>query len=1129
MTAPARAVQCPSCGEENALASSYCGACGSRLPSVCSSCGANNPPGQRFCGDCGAALGRAAGPAKYGSAQSYTPRHLAEKILTSRSALEGERKKVTVLFADMKGSMELLADRDPEDARKLLDPVLEKMIDAIHRYEGTVNQVMGDGIMAIFGAPLAHEDHAVRACYAALRMRDAIAQLANTIRKTQGVSIQVRTGLNSGEVVVRSIANDLHMDYTAVGQTTHLAARLEQLATPGSILLSGDCLRLAEGYLETRPLGPVALKGLATPVEVHELIAATPIRTRLQAAAARGLTPFVGRRLEMETLHEALRRAAASEGQVLAVVGPAGVGKSRLLREFIHSPHTRGWLVLESKSISYGRATPYLPLIDFLKGYFKLSEGDDARAVREKVAAKVIVLDQPLQDAIPPMLDLLGALPDDHPFRRLEPMQRRSFTARAITELMVAESRIQPLIMVFEDLHWNDMQTLALLNAVIASIHQHAILLLASYRPKEHDDQWGDQPHYRQVRLEPLAQENLTRLLDILLGPNGGLAPVKAFLVERTGGNPFFVEESVRTLVETGVLVGARSRYRLAKPLSSIEVPATVHALLSARIDRLGEPQKRLLQEAAVIGKDFPFVLLQAIAGAEDQDLRARLHELQSAEYLYESRLFPELEYTFRHSMTREVAYSSLLREHTRALHEKVATELIRLASGRLEEHVEQIAEHAEKGQAWPQAVEYLQRSGEKAFALYANAEAADFFERALAALEHVPQSRATLEQDVDLRFELRNALIALCELDRIGRCLEALEPLVAQLGDSNRAARLASFRCNQHFLAARQRTAIEVGEAGLRVAHEIGDRGLHAELLYRTGQSYHLVGDNRRALELLDQSIAETVERRARERFELAVIPAVGSRMWLVSILAECGEFRPALTHAERAVEIAHEAQHPLSEVLGWLAVGHVQRRKGEVEDAIRALERGMALTERYSMPMWRLRLESSLGLARACRGELVQGLELTRSALAGAERMGLMVDRPMLHVHLGEALLLAGSVEEALAQAKQALEVALSHENRRDEPWARLLMARGSWASDPKATDEAAGQLQTALRLALATGARPLEAHCRAMLGMIHGANGDKAQAEEFGAAAQAAYASLGMRPLLAAPLTNISAAIT
>ena len=1114
-------MKCPSCREETAPGSSYCGACGAKLPAACAACGAISPSGQKFCGECGTPLGRAANHARYGSAQSYTPRHLAEKILITRSALEGERKQVTVLFADMKGSLELLAERDPEDARRLLDPVIERMMEAVHRYEGTVNQVMGDGIMAIFGAPLAHEDHAIRACYAALRLQESITRLAAELRTTQGVSIQVRTGLNSGEVVVRSIGNDLRMDYTAVGQTTHLAARLEQLAAPGSILISGDCLRLAEGYLETKPLGPVALRGLTAPTEVHELVTAAPVRTRLQAAAARGLTPFVGRRVEIETLHEALRCAAGGEGRVLAVVGQAGVGKSRLLREFIHSPHTRGWLVLEAKSISYGRATPYLPLVDFLKGYFKLLERDDPRAIREKVAAKVVRLDQSLQDSIAPVLDLLGAVPEDHAFRRLQPVQRQQLTARAITDIMMSESRIQPLIMVFEDLHWNDMQTLGLLKAVIASIRKSNILILVSYRPKEHDDNWGDQPHYRQVRLEPLGQESLARLLDVLLGDAGELAALKAFLVERTGGNPFFVEESVRTLVETGALAGVRGRYTLAKPLASIEVPATVHAILAARIDRLGETQKRLLQEAAVIGKDVPFVLLQATAGMQEHDLRACLHELQAAEYLYESRLFPELEYTFRHSMTREVAYSSLLRGQTRALHEKVAAELIRLASGRLEEHVEQIAEHAEKGHAWPEAVEYLQRSGEKAFGRYGNAEAIQYYERALAALKHLPQSRATLEQGVDLRFELRNALIALGELGRIRECLEAVEPMVAQLGDEKKSVRLASFRCNHHFLAAEQRRVIEIGEAGLRLARSIGERRLEGELLYRIGQGYYLLGANRQAIELFQESILVTVEQRERDRFELSVIPAVVNRTWLTSVLVECGDFKAGMQCAKRALEIAEEAEHPLSQVLGWLAVGHALRRKGELDGAVQALERGMAISDRYSLPMWRLRLLSSLGVAYSRSGRLAEGLQLTRQALSGAETMGLLVDQPMLHVHVGQASLLAGRLDDALAHGKRALDMASAHADRGAQAWAGFLLGRAHLLFPRAALDEAAPQLEAALSLALADGAAPLAAFCQTALGSIHDKRGNKTKAAELTAAAETTYKDLDMRALPLVPL--------
>ncbi|MGH8058569.1 MAG: adenylate/guanylate cyclase domain-containing protein, partial [Candidatus Entotheonellia bacterium] len=335
----------------------------------------------------------------------YTPAYLAEKILTSRRALEGERKQVTVLFADLKGSMELLAERDPVEARRLLDPVLEQMMAAVHRYEGTVNQVMGDGIMALFGAPIAHEDHAVRACYAALAMQTSVKQYAGEVQRTRGVPIHIRVGLNSGEVVVRSIGSDLHMDYTAVGQTTHLAARMEQMAMPGSILITADVLRLAEGYVQVEPLGPVPIKGLPEPAEVYEVTGAGPVRTRLQASAARGLTRFVGRQLELDTLRQALERAARGQGQVVAVIGEPGVGKSRLFWEFTQSHRTQGWLRLESGSVSYGKATPYLPVIDLLKAYCQIEARDEARRMREKLTGKLLTLDEALMATLAALLD----------------------------------------------------------------------------------------------------------------------------------------------------------------------------------------------------------------------------------------------------------------------------------------------------------------------------------------------------------------------------------------------------------------------------------------------------------------------------------------------------------------------------------------------------------------------------------------------------------------------------------------------------------------------------------------------------------------------------------------------------
>jgi class 3 adenylate cyclase len=483
---------CSRCGTENREGRRFCARCGTSLAAACASCGFVNDPGDQFCGGCGVSLPPARrqldGP--FASPETYTPRHLAERILTSRATLEGERKQVTVLFADMKGSMELLADRDPEEARKILDPVLELMMEAVHRFEGTVNQVMGDGVMALFGAPLAHEDHAVRACYAALRIQKAVKRYAERIRRSDGVTVHIRVGLNSGEVVVRAIGSDLHMDYTAVGQSTHLAARMEQLAVPGSILITADTLRLAEGYVEVRPLGPVHVKGLAEPVEAYEVTGAGAVRTRLQAAAVRGLTRFVGRDEEMEQLRHALEAARAGPGQVVAVVGEPGVGKSRLFHELLHSHRTHGWLVLESASVSYGRATAYSPVIELLRNYCKIAGGDDTRAVRVKVTGTLLALDHALQAALPAVLALLDALPPDDPFMRLDPPERRQITQSSLNRLFLRESQAQPLLLVFEDLHWIDSETQALLDSLVESLPSASILLAVNYRPEYRHD-WG--------------------------------------------------------------------------------------------------------------------------------------------------------------------------------------------------------------------------------------------------------------------------------------------------------------------------------------------------------------------------------------------------------------------------------------------------------------------------------------------------------------------------------------------------------------------------------------------------------------------------------------------------------------
>src|SRR5438132_2477530 len=685
----------------------------------------------------------------------------------------------------------LLRGLDPEAAQQLLDPALQRMMDAVHRFEGTVNQVLGDGIMALFGAPIAHEDHALRACYAALAMQGAMQPYTEEVRRSRGLELRMRVGLNSGEVVVRSIGNDLHMDYSAVGETTVLAARMEQTATPGTIRLPAATLRLVEGLVQVTALGPIPVKGLSDAVEVFELTGASTLRRRLQAAAARGFTRFVGRQSEFEAVRQARERAGAGHGQVVAVVGEAGVGKSRLVYECVHAQDPQGWRVLESASVSYGKATPYFPVIDLLKRYAQIEDADDPRTRRARLTGQVLTLDEALQDTLPPLLVLLDALPEDSPFRQLEPTQRRQHTLAALKRLLLRDSQEQPLLLVFEDLHWIDTETQALLDSLVESLPTARLLLLVNYRP-EYQHAWGSKTYYTQLRLDPLPPASADEFLHALLGDDPSLAPLKQLLIARTEGNPFFLEESVRTLVETGVLAGEPGAYRLARLLPTMQVPATVQAVLAARIDRLPQEEKRLLQTAAVVGTEVPFALLRAIADLPEETLHQGLAHLQGAEFLYETCLVPERAYTFKHALTHEVAYGSLLLEQRWVLHARIVAALETLAGDRVAEQVERLAYHALQGEVWDKALVYCRQAGEKAVAQSAHREAVGYFEQALSALPHLPEQRDTHEQAIDLRLALRSALNPLGDLGRTLTVLREAEAIAAALNDPRRLGQVS-------------------------------------------------------------------------------------------------------------------------------------------------------------------------------------------------------------------------------------------------------------------------------------------------------------------------------------------------
>src|SRR3989441_265986 len=776
---------------------------------------------------------------------------------------------------------------------------------------------MGDGIMALFGAPLAHEDHAVRACYAALRMQDVVRRYSDELRHAQGVEVQIRVGVNSGEVVVRSIGSDLRMDYTAVGQTTHLAARMEQLAAPGSIRLTAETLHLAEGFVQVTPLGPVPIKGLGEPIEVFELAGAGAARTRLEAAARRGLTRFVGRNAELEQLRDALDRASLGHGQV-----------------------------------------------------------------------------------------------EEAAWQALDPLQRRQRTLDAVRRLLLRESEVQPLVVVFEDLHWIDGETQTLLDSLVESLPAARLLLLVNYRP-EYSHAWGGKTYYRQLRIDPLPPESAGELLDALLGPDAALGLLKQVLVERTAAHPLFLEESVRALVETVALVGERGAYRLTRPVEHLRIPATVQAILAARIDRLAPEARRLLQAAAVIGQDVPMPLLLAIADAPEHEVRAELTHLQAAEFLYETRLFPDLEYTFKHALTHEVAYGGLLHDRQRALHARITEAIERLSTERVAEQAERLAHHALRGELWEKAVAYLHQAGLRAMARAANREAVAHLEQGLEALRRLPEIRETTELTIDIRLDLRNALLPLGDRARMGEHLHEAEVLARTLGDQHRLARIAAFTANQCLNTGDYDESVRFGQEALSIARTLSDRSIEVVATSYLGWTHAARGEFSEAATLLERNVALEGDLRY-ERFGAPAIQSAVSGAQLADVLSQLGRFDEAIGHAEAAVQIAEAADHPFTLYNGLFDLGLAHFRRGDLPRATRVLERCLDLCRTWQIVVGIPAVAATLGAAYALTGRADEALPLVADAVQEFRRRQDHVRPASILLCAGMTYLSAGRIDE-------------------------------------------------------------------------------------------------------------------
>jgi class 3 adenylate cyclase/predicted ATPase len=965
-------------------------------------------------------------PASERAPRTYTPPYLAEKILTSRSALAGERKQVTVLFADIKDSTELIRDLDPEAAQQLLDPALQRMMEAVHRFEGTVNQVLGDGIMALFGAPLAHEDHALRACYASLTMQSAMREHTEAVRRTHGLELRIRVGLNAGEVVVRAIGNDLHMDYSAVGQTTHLAARMEQLATPGTVRLTATTLRLVEGLVRVQALGPIPVKGMAEPVEVFELVGASPLRRRLQAAAARGLTCFVGREAELAALRQTFDRAGTGHGQVAAIMGEAGMGKSRLIYEFVHTHHTQGWRVLESASVSYGKATPYFPVVDLLKRYVHAEDADEPRTVRAKVTGQVLTLDETLQEMVPALLWLLDALPDDSPFHTLEPSQRRQRTLEALKRVLLRESRAQPLLLVFEDLHWIDAETQALLDSLVDSLPTARLLLLVNYRP-EYQHGWGGKTYYTQLRLDPLPPASAGAFLNALLGHDASLTSLKRLLIERTEGNPFFLEESVRTLVETGVLEGEPGAYRQALRQPTIQVPATVQAVLAARIDRLPPEEKQLLQAAAVIGTEVPLPLLQAIAELPEGGLHRALAHLQAAEFLYETQLYPERAYTFKHALTQQVAYQSLLTSTRQRYHVQLA-QTLEGHPETMETQPELLAHHYTEAGLAAAAVGYWQRAGERSKARSAYAEAVAHLTKGLEVLQTLPDTLECTQHELDMQVALGQALQVTKGLSapEVGHAYARARELCQRVGDTTQLfvvlAGLAEFyRARGELEAAR-----ELGEQFLALAQNQHDPERLAHAYSVLGRVLLFLGEFAPAHVHLERALAISAppgDSFLTSRFDrVARAIAHGPLVWALWLL---GYPDQALTRSHAMLTYAQELQHAFILARALHDVMTLHKLRGEANAAQEWAEAALAIATDQGFGQSIALATFTRGWALAAQGQHEEGMAQMRHGLAARRAEGAGATLTEYPTLLGEAYGRIGQAEEGLRLLAEALAV--------------------------------------------------------------------------------------------------------
>ena len=1013
--------------------------CGTRLAAACAHCGTELPAEARFCPRCGEAVGVAPQQPPRRDPRAYTPKHLADKILTGKSALEGERKQVTVLFADVKGSVELAEKVDPEEWHRILDRFFAILSEGVHRFEGTVNQFTGDGIMALFGAPIAHADHARRACHAALALREELRGYADELARSRGVEFSVRMGLNSGEVIVGRIGDDLRMDYTAQGHTVGLASRLEQLAGAGSVYLSEDTAALVSDFFRLRDLGEFEVKGVREPLRVFELEGVGPERSRLDIARARGFSPFLGRDRELEKLESALASAKSGHGQIVAVHGEAGVGKSRLCLEFAERCRARGVQVYAADCVPYGRALPLSPVQQFLQSFFRIEEADDPRAARKKIAEVLLRQGPGMEETLHLVYDFMGVPDPEHPLPEMEVETGHRLFVQTLRRICMTCGET-PTLIVFEDLQWADAGTEAFLEQIADSVATNPALLLVTYRP-EYEALWLRGRTHDQLRLMPLASDTVDELLAEVLGTDPGLRALATRIRERAGGNPFFVEEVVHSLADEGSLEGQRGAHRLVKPVDELAIPPTIQGVVAERIDRLKDGQKEVLQMAAVIGREFSQQLLEKIVDLPEAELVRVLRELESSEFIHPKRVYPRTEYAFRQPLTQEVAYRSQLMDRRASLHAKVARLLEAEKCEASDDCAALLAHHWERAGDALKAAQWSLQAAEWT-APRDPRESLRHYRKAIALLDTLPESPEMLSLAVLARAGvLGGAAFLPVDPSEVTLLFEQGKALAKRGDDQRGLVKLFSSYGLVQASSGNADAALEHAKEAVRLARELDDPEFEASMRAMILFAHYGAGRLREAFEYaadaesrLPGGGASTNDQVTAENFL--------SRGFRGLMLTFAGGFEDAKRELERAIQFAHEQGKTYSWMHGALVdlAGFTLQNDGAMQHA----RAGVAAAEQFGSPFFTALAARSLGRAYMLEerwpeaiASLEQALGLIRETRTAVELEGVVL------ALLAEAQLAAGDGERARALAEEGVRIGEKRHTRLSETHARLALA--------------------------------------------------------------------------------------